>query len=723
MTFVTATDLTYDDESELGELSDVISMPCPHADSIRKLWEMGRPRNVSTPEDWSVKICYYSLSEPTTIDFYHGEQIFSYDVDLIGIDDPEHPGTAVILDSQWIDPLIPKDWYSECLDEHGPECNEPNWTKLHAGTNARPDWLIDVVDQCIVPFTSDTGNYVTLSYTWGRVQCLKTTSANFDQLRQPGSIRLFQAQGICQTVQDAIGITKHLGERFLWVDSLCIIQDDDESLRRNINVMHQIYANSSLCLVAFAGTDANHGLRGLEGISAPRCVEHIALGIAGGEMLSCLKRRDRTKNIAPDAEDDRVSTIEGSAYNDRGWTYQEFIFAKRRLVFTDGPLRWICGSAKYGEETWGDLKRDGWTSGMEDTDCMDEIFPSFYTLELIAPDYNTRYFTYQPDVLKGFLGIQTHLNGVFHGGLNYGHPEMFFDISLAWISNPGMKRRLVSAGMSPEADELPSWSWMGWRGRFGFIGDGEYSTSIRDGFTEPVAEWFSMESPSPSMSNMKLVNCKWHHYKTLFEKDPTQVPDGWKVDTAISGPLPCRVVSETQLSSRYPVPVPSPTDNIQPLEQRKFLFSKTSRCHFATRPAPSMERWNWFDGSIGLYSADGKFAGFLQLPHLQVSELDRLLAIGKAELVAVAKGWTVDVDDFLLAVQEQEKLMAGESLASASASQQPTFGRFDEQKTRHKCYFVLCIQWENGVAKRQGSGKVLAEVWERNQEPVDLVLG
>lgn len=583
------------------------------------------------------------------------------------------------------------------------------------------------MDQCVVPFGSDMGNYVTLSYTWGNAQCLKLTNGNLDGLRQRGSIHYPQDPGICQTVRDAIGVTKYLGERFLWVDSLCIVQDDNESLRRNINVMHRIYANSSLCLVAYAGTDANHGLRGLKGISAPRCVEQTTFDIAGGERLSCIKRPGRTKNATPDTEDDRVPTDEGSHYNDRGWTYQEFLFAKRRLIFTDGPLRWLCRRGRMGEETRSFLEEeDRSVHEMISTLYIHDRLPSLHILDEIISDYNNRHFTYQPDVLRAFLGIQNHLNGVFPGGLNYGHPEIFFDISLAWEAALGMKRRVASAKVSLEEDYLPSWSWMGWHGRLEFSTDTEfYSLSRNNGFTESVAEWYSMESPSSSLSNMQLVDCKWHHYKMLFQRDPSQVPDEWEVYQATSKQVLCRIISEPETDlqgSRYPVPIPSPTDTIQPLEQRKFLFAKTSRCHFATKPGPSTSEWKWTaKDSVGLCSVNGEFAGLLRFN--QVSEVDRPLAIGTAELVAVAKGWTTDLHDFRLSLEEQENLTAAESPAGALAFQQMSRYRLDKGKTRQNCYFVLCIQWENGVAKRQASGKVLAEVWERNQEPVDLVLG
>lgn len=705
---------------ELGKLSDVINMPCPHSGSFQKLWESGRPRDMPTPETWSVEICSFVL-EPAIIGFFDGERKFDYEVDLVTNEAPGHPGTAILLDSQWIDPSVPEYWFSNCFDEHGPKCETPNWKRLHPGTNADPDWLIDVIDHCIVPFSSDTSIYVTLSYTWGNVQCLKTTTGNLKQLRKAGSIHSHEAPNIPRTVQDAIKVTEYLGERYLWVDSLCIVQDDKESLLRNLNVMHRIYANSALCIVAYAGKDANYGLRGLQGISGPRHVEQSTVDIASGERLSYFNKSHGPIYSTVSADDSTEPVDKGLAYSDRGWTFQEFIFAKRRLIFTDGPLRWLCQECEFGEETSDYLDRDGWTHRMTRTYWVDDRLPSLEILKEIVSEYNERHFTYQNDILGAFLGIQSHLDGIFQGGLNYGHPEMFFDTSLAWPATWGVKRRIAPADASPDESQLPSWSWMGWHGGFYFDGDWEYSKSSLDrtGFTESVAQWFAMRFPSPSPLNMRPVHCKWHHYKTLFERDPSQVPDGWEVYTATSGSTRCRVVSGSGTgSARYPVPIPSSTESIKPIEQLRFLFSKTTRCHFATKPvAPSLSQRAKL--SVQLSSTDGQFAGFLQLH--EESDVDRFLGLGIAELVAVVKGWTTELDDFLMATQEHEKLTARQSPAPTPQQSSPYLE--PDNKTRHICYFVLCIQWVGGVAKRRASGKVLAEVWDNYQEPVDLILG
>jgi hypothetical protein len=92
--------------------------------------------------------------------------------------------------------------------------------------------------------------------------------------------------------------------------------------------MHLIYANSFLCLVAEEGNNAEYGLRGIKGVSAPRCVKQVIMELAGGERLA---RVD-------ESWEPPLHAIDG--YSSRAWTFQEHVFAKRRLIFSQGLLTW-----------------------------------------------------------------------------------------------------------------------------------------------------------------------------------------------------------------------------------------------------------------------------------------------------------------------------------------------------------------------------------------------
>ncbi len=67
-----------------------------------------------------------------------------------------------------------------------------------------------------------------------------------------------------------MGIVELLSERYLWVDTLCIVQDDDSKRHTEMSKMAMIYANASVTILAVQGEHVNSSLQGFRGISRPR---------------------------------------------------------------------------------------------------------------------------------------------------------------------------------------------------------------------------------------------------------------------------------------------------------------------------------------------------------------------------------------------------------------------------------------------------------------------
>lgn len=736
-------------QHKLGTVAEVMAMPCPHAEWIRAWWESSRPDSSDVPEIWGLVAESGNYERTVCFVFYlEGMTFIRRTCELVlRPDEPGHAGTARNLHPKWIHPSVARSWYSRCLNEHGDRCHKPPWMGLQPGGTTYPRWLVDVRELCVVPFGPATRRYFTLSYTWGQVQCLKANIENIERLKRSGSLHPDQSPTIPRTVYDAIKITQFLGERYLWVDSLCILQDDQAALYRDLNSMHLIYANSIVCLVALAGTNANHGLRGIEGVSAaPRSVEQVTLDMAGGERLSHFKEpcpfRDFKKKDA--------SCPPGTTYIERGWTYQEFAFAPRRLVFTDGPLRWACQDVTWAEEKVHDLHETEFDHliVMPFTFRMKIRCPSLSTsVGFVAPDFNERHFRFQGDTLRAFLGIQKYLGGILIGGLNYGLPELFFDIALAWTprieKSRRMKRRVTRADYASGGDYLPSWSWMSWQANFKFLHDGEFEASwCPEGCVEPVAEWFAAPTPFPPPDQKRPIKCRWYEFKSLANSKGAQVPEGWR---ELSGdgesPRYYQVAPDEKpeeeeednpfSKSRYPIPTPSSTCVSEPIGNLPFLFSKTTRAFLCPRRAnPKFHNAIHID----LYSCGGEPAGRLY-PH-QPEYTERLLSYEKVEIVAVVKGWTVRMHDLTEPRKESQK--ASGDLSSTrrhtppSLSTTPWEAKVENEDLRVKmfrarprspCYFVLCVTWQHGWATREASGMVLADIWEKIHEPVDLVLG
>ncbi|EIW58352.1 HET-domain-containing protein, partial [Trametes versicolor FP-101664 SS1] len=138
---------------------------------------------------------------------------------------------------------LAKECIDECVQRHKScmSSNLPDSRRL-------PTHVIDCTNLAhprLVSTDGRSGKYLTLSYVWGLDQIHKTTTSNVSQYECGIDLSLLPA-----TIRDAIYVTHALGLQFLWVDSLCIIQDSNEDKRHEIRRMHHIYRHSHLTIIA-----------------------------------------------------------------------------------------------------------------------------------------------------------------------------------------------------------------------------------------------------------------------------------------------------------------------------------------------------------------------------------------------------------------------------------------------------------------------------------------
>lgn len=144
-----------------------------------------------------------------------------------------------------------RNWLALCDKIHGKDCI----VQINRCPLTR---LIDVQESCIVEVVADhLYSYLALSYVWGHAKVLLLTKENRASLMLVDALK---DQNLSQTISDAMLLTEKLGERYLWVDSLCIVQDDDADKAELIPRMDLIYSQAVLTIVAAAGSDANAGL-------------------------------------------------------------------------------------------------------------------------------------------------------------------------------------------------------------------------------------------------------------------------------------------------------------------------------------------------------------------------------------------------------------------------------------------------------------------------------
>jgi Heterokaryon incompatibility protein (HET) len=174
-------------------------------------------------------------------------------------------------------------------------------------------------------FELDT-QYVTLSHCWGRRPIIRLTadSQSRFELRLP-------FHGLPKTFKEAIIATRNLltdfNIRYIWIDSLCIIQDSRQDWQAESASMGRIYENSFLTLAATAGVDGETGLFFERNpLSLRPCEVKIDWKRAHGSIFECENRMGWN------------SSVGRSPLVQRSWVLQERLLSRRALYFTPNQL-------------------------------------------------------------------------------------------------------------------------------------------------------------------------------------------------------------------------------------------------------------------------------------------------------------------------------------------------------------------------------------------------
>lgn len=197
----------------------------------------------------------------------------------------------------------------------------------------------------VTPFVAEP--YITLSYCWGGEQPYQTTNARIVSRDLTLNWDLLP-----KTIQDAIKVTKKLGYRFLWVDSLCIPQDDENEKQKQIAKMPQIYSKSTITLVASRAECATDGF----------LQERDLTKMPGLTLMAKLPFvNPALRNTSPKSPGHVTKTKKASIYiahldwrnvsyvfeplDLRGWALQERYLSTRVLEYGTRQVSWRCAAS------------------------------------------------------------------------------------------------------------------------------------------------------------------------------------------------------------------------------------------------------------------------------------------------------------------------------------------------------------------------------------------
>ncbi|CAH0015250.1 unnamed protein product [Clonostachys rhizophaga] len=350
----------------------------------------------------------------------------------------DKPCFARIVHPKFDVSLINK-WLNRCHSDHGSRC-------ITETSERKPQNLIlvDTEKNCLVTTTDGhTPPYLALSYVWGGVPQAELIRLTLDKWHEPGS--LTEEVKITKKVRDAMVITKQTGLRFLWVDALCIVQDDDSQRQEQIDQMFLIYHQAEATIVAADGPSCDLGLSGVSRFEEREFIDKPFL-IQNTPMARVLR--------------DPRQALQASKWRTRGWTLQEEVCSTRAIIFLPSVVLFSCPTAVWREDLQlenvqdprGDsilhsLPRTLENSG---TSSEEELISMF---RRIVKQYTQRTLTRQDDMGNAFAGISRMMEGLI-GPIYHGIPERYFAqiISGCWFWGMCCARRPA----------FPSWSWMGW---------------------------------------------------------------------------------------------------------------------------------------------------------------------------------------------------------------------------------------------------------------------
>jgi hypothetical protein len=341
-----------------------------------------------------------------------------------------------------------RSWISTCRDCHRTCEDNPDWFgELHGPELLR---VIDIRRDCLVriPLGYD---FVALSYVWGQTSIPSSTTSTLDNLMVPGGLSSILSASP-RTITDAIQLMKDLDEPYLWIDSLCIVQDDSLEKHNQFQKMHIVFGLAKLVLIAATGDDANAGLPGVT--NHKRELHQVFAQMAPDLRLIA---------ALPELQDVLPLTV----WSGRGWTFQEGLLARRKLIFTRNAVYFSCDVCVSSEDrSFGADKilpnEDDILPAVnhfEDRRWFHGIFPQQAYWNVIQK-YTKLRLTYGKDILYALSGVLEALGGEMRSSFLFGLPELYFDSSILWHPAQPLKRRLAGEG----EQQMPSWSWTGWYG-------------------------------------------------------------------------------------------------------------------------------------------------------------------------------------------------------------------------------------------------------------------
>jgi hypothetical protein len=334
-----------------------------------------------------------------------------------------------------------KYWLRNCKDNHASCIYQP--TLL-------PTRVLDIGSVKSPPTVrlwntnGQSGYYAALSHCWGDIAPLQTLSTTF-----ASHVEGIDMSKLPKTFLDTVMVLRELEVRYLWIDTLCIIQDDEMDWAKEGASMKNVYSNAILTIAASA---------------AKNCTEGLWRPFKPSTIHPYFVLRVK-----------EASRSERESLATRAWSLQEQLLSRRIVHFGRRPLHWTCSQHVDWEDA---IQPDGYNElglyGIEDliwaSDCqkyfnLDQALMErkgvsrsrakqalYRCWEQIAMQYSARSITFVADRLPALAGLTEHFQELLVDEALIGLWRDDVAICLCWqVRETGQRGNIIP--------ELPSWSW------------------------------------------------------------------------------------------------------------------------------------------------------------------------------------------------------------------------------------------------------------------------
>ena len=621
--------------------------------------------------------------------------------------------------------------------------------------------FIDVENECLIE-RSDSLRYVALSYVWGNANQVKLKIATKEDFLKKNSLSTVV---LPRTIKDVMTLASRLGERYLWIDALCIIQDDEVDKHDKIARMSEIYANAVVTIVASIGKDADAGL--------PRVNHEPQVGVS-------------TINTTDQSKSDSWIEVHDSVWASRAWTYQETILSKRLLFVLEDRMYFSCEHLLF-QEGLAKPEEPVVHPRLESFKHKIERRTALEMYEHAVNSYSAMNLSCEEDVLPAFDGILSKLRSYFRSGYSFGLPNTELESALAWRNGPVESdwtrgSNVTKTSSLPHFRDMtkpyyplrrrkqlgteyhinPAWSWAGW------VGEVHYNYNLWP-VIGMVIDWVVVDDSEasrssgdpPSWALMSTTYLRgasqdwfWHHgihnpgyftdsvdanlrlsNPTAPESEREQVVHHMPGSDLLCFTAHCaslRLVATEDLDDTHgqrscqAARVPSTMKCLHILDEGHFHAGMIDACQLPTLPknekyANDQKIWPaHFDSPLPFVTVLTKeannqnglqlvilsrfvgFANTVEPPHRYVSP---------AEHPQLNESTPPILDN----IREPLSPPLPDRDPDDEEDNDPIFQTYDprrfEKNKFYPFYSVLLVEWEDGVARRLGSGQIHADAF------------